>query len=179
MDQHPAVGQLFGVIALGPDPGELAEVRRAQLFPGGVIPQADRHGREMPGADQLAFLPDDSDPRIVPDLDGHAQALALDFPATNRQQRVAVNKARNDVGSAGHRRQAQVALEVAVNIVVALGRQRGTGAQQGFQTAQVMALPRLHAVAFQGRQVLGAGAEDADAFIVDQIDQTLRLGMKG
>ncbi len=41
-----------------------------------------------------------------------------------------------------------------------------------------MALARTEPGVFQGRQVLGAGAEGVDALAVDQVQQTLRAGVK-
>ncbi|MNP48934.1 hypothetical protein D3C76_1430870 [compost metagenome] len=139
MHHHPAVGQLLGVIALGPDPGELAEIRSAQFFAVGVIPKTDGHRREVPGAHQFAFFPNHRLAVVVPHFYRHAQALALHFTTVHRLQRVAVDKARDDIGAARHRSQAQVGLDVAVDIVVTLWRQGGTGAEQGFQATQVVA----------------------------------------
>ncbi|MNT89331.1 hypothetical protein D3C72_2300410 [compost metagenome] len=66
------------------------------------MPKADGHRREMAGTDQFAFLADDPLAGVVPDLDGHAQALALHFAPAHWQYRVAGHEAGHDVRAAGH-----------------------------------------------------------------------------
>ena len=51
-----------------------------------------------------------------------------------------------------------------------IGRQGRAGAEQGLQAVQAVALARLDAGFFQGGEVFGAGAEDADALVVDQVE---------
>ncbi|MCY1402601.1 hypothetical protein D9M71_177510 [compost metagenome] len=178
MDHHPAMGQLFGVITLGPDAGEQAEIGFAQFFAIRIVPQANGHRREMPGADQFAFFTDHRVAFVVPHFNGHAQALAHDFAAPHGRHRVAVDEARDDVGAAGHRSQAHVSLEVAIDEVVTVRRQRRAGAKQRLEAAQVMTFTGLDTAAFQGCEVFGTGAEDADAFVVDQVDQALWIGLE-
>ncbi|MCY1241062.1 hypothetical protein D9M72_539450 [compost metagenome] len=132
----------------------------------------------MPSANQFAFFADHRLAGVVPYLDGHAQALAHDFAAAHWRHRVAVDEARDDVGAAGHRRQAHVSLEVAIDEVVTVRRQRRAGAKQRLEAAQVMTFTGLDTAAFQGCEVFGTGAEDADAFVVDQVDQALWLGLE-
>ncbi|MNI78585.1 hypothetical protein D3C73_1349720 [compost metagenome] len=100
MDQPAAVGKLFGVVALGPDAGELAEVGSLELFAVGVVPQADGHRRKVPGTHQLAFFTNHRLTLVVPYLHGHAQALALDLATAHRLPGVAVDETGDDVGAA-------------------------------------------------------------------------------
>ncbi|MNQ90831.1 hypothetical protein D3C85_1061850 [compost metagenome] len=122
VDHHPAVRQLLGVIALGPDTGKLAEIRRLELFAVGVVPKADGHRRKVPGANQFAFFTNHRMTVVVPYLDGHAQAFALHFATAHRLQWIAIGKARNDIGATRHRSQADISLEVSINVIVTLWR---------------------------------------------------------
>ncbi|MNE06355.1 hypothetical protein D3C80_989420 [compost metagenome] len=130
VNDHAAFRRLFGIVALGPDTRELAEIGGMEALGLRVVPEAQGQRREMPGADQLAFFANQGMTIIVPDFHGHAQALALDLPAPHRQHRVADDKAGTDVGTARHRGQAQVGLELAVHVVIAFRRQRRAGRQQ-------------------------------------------------
>ncbi|MNH12849.1 hypothetical protein D3C79_724030 [compost metagenome] len=84
MDQHAAFRCLLGVVALCPDAGVLTEISGAKAFALGIVPKTQWHGGKVPSADQLTFLADQRLTVRVPDLHGHAQALALDLPAPHR-----------------------------------------------------------------------------------------------
>jgi hypothetical protein len=57
------------------------------------------------------FSPTTGNAGVVPHLDRHAQALALHFAAAHRHSGLPLTKAGDDIGAAGHRRQAHVALK--------------------------------------------------------------------
>ncbi|MNF55487.1 hypothetical protein D3C84_369500 [compost metagenome] len=179
MDHQAAVGGFLGVVAVGPDAGEGLEVGGLEPGPVRVVPEADRHRGEVAGADQFALLAEHPLAVLVPHLHVHSQPLALQLAAPHRQYRVAQGEAGDDVGAAGDGGEAELALDVAVDVLEALVGQRRAGGQHGFQALQPMALARPGAGLFQGGQVLGAGAEDADAFSIDQVHQAFRSRMEG
>ena len=129
-------------------------------------------------ADQLALTLGQPLAFVVPHLDRHAEALALQFATPDRRGRVAEGETGDNIGSTGDRRQAQVRFEAAVDVIKALVRQRRTGRQHRLQAAQLVAAMRLDAGLFQRGQVLGAGAEHADVFFIDQVDQPLGRGLE-
>ncbi|MCY1213578.1 hypothetical protein D9M72_253670 [compost metagenome] len=179
MDHQAAVRGFFGVVAVGPDTGKGFEVGRPELRPVRVVPEAHRHRREVPGADQFAFLAEYPPAVLVPHLGVHAQALALQLAAPHRQHRVAQGEAGNDVGAAGNGGQAQLVLDFAVDELEALVGQRRTGREQRLQALQAVVLARFDAGLLQGGEVLGAGAEDADALGIDQVHQAFGARMEG
>src|SRR5690606_5302712 len=115
---------------------------------------------------------------LVPYLHGHAQARALQFATPDRQQWVAEGEAGDDIGTAGDGGQAQIAFDVAIDIVEALRGQRRAGGENAAQTAQAVAACRLYAGLFQGSEIPGADTEDIDALGVDQVDQPGFMRMK-
>ncbi|MCY1553986.1 hypothetical protein D9M68_905210 [compost metagenome] len=102
MDDQAAVGGFLGVVAVGPGAGEGIEIGVAELLAIRVVPEAHRHRREVPGADQFTLVAVQWLAGVVPDLDGHAQALALQLAAPHRGGRVAKGEAGDDVGAAGN-----------------------------------------------------------------------------
>src|SRR3546814_11559979 len=93
------------------------EIGGAIARAGGVGPEADRHARERLHADQLALLAAHRPAVVVEHLDRHAEAAALDLAAPNRAARIAADEAGDDVGAAGDRRQPDVVLDVAADVV--------------------------------------------------------------
>ena len=107
-----------------PDAGELFEIGGAVLAVALVAPEIKRRGGERLGAAQLARLVDRGLAAVVAqDAHVHAQRRALQFAAVHRQNRAAGEEAGDDVGAAGDRRQAQVLLDLAVDVIEAFRRQ--------------------------------------------------------
>ena len=174
MNDQPAVRRLFSVIAVRPDAGEALEVGGAETAAVLVLPEAQRHRRERFAADQLALAFTQPLTFVVPHLDRHTQALALQLATPDRRGRIAEGEAGDDVGAAGDRRQAQIRFEAAVDVIKTLVRQRRTGRQHRLQPTQLVAAIGLDAGLFQRGQILGASAENTDVLGVDQVDQPLR-----
>ena len=124
VDDQPAVRGLFGVIPVRPDAGEALEVGGAETAAVLILPEAQRHGREGLAADQFALTLSQPLALVIPHLNRHAQTLALQLATPDRRGRIAQGKAGNDVGAAGDRRQAQIRLEAAVDVIEAFVRQR-------------------------------------------------------
>ena len=179
MDDQAAVFGDLGIVAMGPDAGEAGEVGRVEFLACRIVPEAHWHRREVAGADQLAFFAGHRTAFIAPYLHVHAQALALQLAAPYRQHRVAEGEAGDDVGATGDGGQAEVRLDVAVDVLEALVGQRRAGRENGLQAAQVVCFARPGAGLFQGGDELGTGAEEADVLGVDQVDQALGPRVEG
>src|ERR1039457_6145877 len=110
-DHGPARRQL-AVVAMAPDLGIAREIGLVVALAARVVPETDGHRRERPGADEFSFLPHQRAAVLVPDLDLHAEAAALQLAAPHRQDGIGVGETRHDVGAAGNRRQAYVALDL-------------------------------------------------------------------
>src|SRR5581483_10270736 len=100
VDDDAAVLGNLAPVAVAPDVRIALEVGGAVPGAVGVIPEADRHGRERPGADQLALLLRHRLSGVVEHLHRHAEPLGLDLSAPHRPRRVAEDEARHDVGAA-------------------------------------------------------------------------------
>ena len=112
VDDEAVVLRQLGIVAVTPHAGKALEVGRAILRAVGDRSRTRSASRETAARNQLAL----SRARaavFVEDLDRHAEAAALHFAATDRQQRIAEREAGNDVGAAGDRREADVRLDVA------------------------------------------------------------------
>src|SRR5690606_22715046 len=123
-------------VAVVPDARKALEVGGVVARAVRVVPEADRHRGEGPGADQLALLAAQRPRLVVEDLDRHAQAALLDLPAPDRADGIAAGEAAQDVGAAGDRGEADVLLDPAVDVVEALGHQRRAGRGDGAQRRQ-------------------------------------------
>src|SRR6185503_9453225 len=124
VDDEAAVPGLFAPVAVAPDVRVFLEIGRAVLGAVGIVPEADRHRGERPGADQLAFFTLYRATFLVENRHRHAEALGLDLAAPYRTHRVAEDEARHDVGAAGDRGQAHVVVHVLVDVIEALGCER-------------------------------------------------------
>src|SRR5690606_2676343 len=127
MDDQPAVYGQLGIITQDPHAGKALEVGGAVAAAIRVVPEAQRHGWESAGADQLALLTSDPLPLVVPYLHRHAPPRALQFAAPDWLQRIAKCKAGDDIGTPGNRGQLHVPFDVAVPLVEALRRQWRAG----------------------------------------------------
>src|SRR3546814_6248521 len=79
---------------------------------------------------------------------------SLDLAAPNRADRIAADEAGDDVGAAGDRRQADVVLDVAVDVVEALRHQRRAGRGDEPHAGEVVSGLRVEARLVQGIDVL-------------------------
>lgn len=66
---------------------------------------------------------------VVPDLDRHPEAGALDFAAPYRERQAAENEAGHDVGTAENRRQQKIRLDLPIDEIETLRRQRAARGQ--------------------------------------------------
>src|SRR5574337_2097317 len=178
VDDETVALREFRPVAVTPDSGEIIEIGGV-VFPAvRVVPEMHRHAREgfhahqfpRPAAYGLAVL--------VPDFYRHAEATALEFAWIHRQQRIAEGETRNDVGAAGNRGQAQLRFDVAVNVFGILGQQGRAGGGDDTQLVEFVFFLRPDAEFLRGRQVLGAGAENADAFRYGDAPQDVMMRME-
>ena len=176
-DETVVLGEL-DVVAVAPRAREPLEIRGAVLGVAGVVPERHRHRRKRLGADQLALLPLERISVVVEHLDGHAQAPRLQLAAPHRRDRVTEREAAYDVGAARHRRQAHVALDVAVNIIEALGCQGGTRREHRLELREVVVLGGLDGGLLERREVLGRGAEHGDAVGFGVAPQNAAVGVE-
>ena len=106
-----------------PDTLEAIEIGSLEARAVRVVPEPNGSRRERPRAHEFALLPHDSLARIIPDLDGHPESAALQFPASHGQHRIAERKTAQYVSAARDRRKLQVGADGVVNEVEALGCQ--------------------------------------------------------
>ena len=177
MEDEPAVRGQLDVIAVAPDAGKALEVARR-----GISRRRDRSRSRsastgtapcrrarpcwcVPGGNRLAV--------VVEDVDRHAEAAALQLAAPHRQRRAAEREARDDVGAAGDRRQAEVVLHALVDVVEALRRERAAGREQRPQVRERVILARHDADLLRVVDVLGRRAEVRDPLGIGEIPQHL------
>src|SRR5215472_12783610 len=120
VDDHPAVGGDLAPIAVRPHSGKPLEVGGAVLRAIGVVPEPQRKRGEGPRADQLASLALDRPALLVEYLDLDTESAALDLATPHGQDRAPQHEAAADVGPAGDRGQANVALDRAIDEIEAL-----------------------------------------------------------
>src|SRR3546814_2322891 len=100
---------------------------------------------------------------------------SLDLAAPNRADRIAADEAGDDVGAAGDRRQADVVLDVAVDVVEALRHQRRAGRGDEPHAGEVVSGLRVEARLVQGIDVLCRGAEQRHLLAVGVDRKSTRL----
>ena len=177
-DDHAAVLRDLREVAVMPDAGEALEICGADLLPVRIVPKGNRHGDERGGADELALRSANRIPGVVEHLDGHAEASTLELSRVNRQVRVAPGEAGDDVRPSRDRREADVLLDISVDVFEALLRERRPGGADRAERRQVELLPGFHAFLRQGLQVLCAGPEDGHGLIASEAPQHGGIGMK-
>ncbi|MCH7664658.1 MAG: xanthine dehydrogenase family protein molybdopterin-binding subunit [Acidobacteria bacterium] len=126
VDDHSLVGSQLGEIAVGPHPRVFLEVGCVIPPTVGVVPESDRHGRKGSGADEFSLDAAHGPAAVVEHLDPHAEAPGLDLSGPDRSDGISDDEARDDVGAAGDRRQADVPLDLRIDKVEALGCQGGS-----------------------------------------------------
>ena len=107
VDDGAAVRSDLDVVAMAPHAGVAVVIRIAIAHVARIVPEADRHRRECARADELAANALSFRQRVAVVVErshGHPEKLALDLPAPHRQQRIAADKARAEIGAARHRR---------------------------------------------------------------------------
>src|SRR5690606_22189577 len=92
-------------VAVAPYPVPALEIGAEVATTVAVAPEAGRHRGERSRAHQFTRLPDRCrSPVIVEHLHGHAETGSLDLAAPDRCDRIAEDKAGDDVGPAGDTR---------------------------------------------------------------------------
>src|SRR5688572_11376859 len=173
VDDEAAVLGLLAPVAVTPHVREFFEVGGAVLGAVRVVPETDRHAGKGLGADELALLALERLAVLVEDLDRHAEALRLDFAAPYRAHRVAEHEAGHDVGAPGDRRQADVVLDVTVDVVEALGKKRRARGKDRAEPVQAMRFLWLHARLGERVDELRRGAEMRDPFGFGEVEENL------
>ena len=162
-----------------PDVGIGLEVGGAIARAVRVVPEADAACRgRASGADQLALLAAHRLALVVvEDLDRHAEAAALDLAAPDRADRVAPHEAGDDVGAAGDRGEADVLLDVRVDIVEASGTS-GEPVEVTRRTGgEVVVDFGIDSRPLQGVDVLGGGAEQRACLLgLGEVEQDVAVG---
>ncbi len=141
-DQSVVLGE-DGVIPVMPYAGKALEVGGAVLAALRVVPEADRHRGEGCGADEFARRAADGAAFFVEDFDFHAKPTALEFAPPHRKQRIAEGETRDDVRASRNRGEQHPLLDVAVDVIEALGQERRAGGEDRLERAQAMALARF------------------------------------
>src|SRR5262245_39741317 len=100
----------FGEVAMLPDVVESGEIGVLVFAAVWVVPKADRHGGERPGAHELPFAAPHRLAVLGEDVHRIAQPRPLDLAAPYRAGRVAEHEAAANVGAARDRGEMQVAL---------------------------------------------------------------------
>jgi hypothetical protein len=127
VDDRAAARRDAQPVAVAPDAGVHVEVALAVAAVFRVVPEHERHRGHGRAADQFADFVDQRLARVVEGLDPGAEAAALHLAQIHRQRRHAADEAAGEVGAAGDRVEPDVAADVVVNPLVALGRQRRAG----------------------------------------------------
>ena len=179
VDDHAVVRRHLGEVAVRPCAGESLEVGAAVLGPVAVVPEPDRRAGEGLHAYQFALALGHCRTVAVEYLHRHAKPLALQFAGMHGPPRTAQGEAGDQVRAAGDRRQRHVALDVPIDVLEPVAAERRAGGKHRAQRRQIVAEGRLHASLVDGREVLGAHPEHADAFLLGEVEQRPRRGLEG
>ena len=161
-------------------PGQVVEV--GVLVPGHVLvvaPELHRHRRQRPGDHHLADLVHDGLARVVERVRGDAEVAVLVLARVGGQGARPAGEAGAHVGAAGADVQPQVALDVAVEPGVHLGRDRGAREHHALQGRQVVLVPGHHAALGQHVRVGGRPAEQRHLRLGRHPPQRVRLRVAG
>jgi hypothetical protein len=177
IDDQPVVGGDLGVVAVAPDVVEAREIRRP--VPGAVVvvPEADRHHREGRVHTSSPFSPRTGVPVSSNTSTAMPRPLHWISPATPAAW-VAEHEARNDVGAARDRRQAEVGLDLAIDVLEALRHQRAAGGEHRPQRGEVVGRPDAGRLG-DAVDELGRGAEVGHPFglgVVEEIAPSPIIG---
>ena len=142
IDDDPIVRSELDKVTVTPDTGKALEIGGTVSGAIGVIPESERHARERCSAHQFALFLPNRVTVLVEHLDPHAQPAALQFSTPDRQHHAAQCKARDDVSAAGDRRQTDISLDLAVDVVEAFRCERRARRQDGLQRVQSVRLAR-------------------------------------
>ena len=151
----PPCSRALGVIAVAPDVGEALEIGGAVFLAVRVVPEAERHatGRggcrpARPSRRSAARSPSSSE-----DVDRHAEHRAPCIRrATPGPAGSPMTKQRHDVGAARDRGEADVALDGAIDVVEAFGRQRRAGRGHRPHRVELVGRHRLRARPWRRRR---------------------------
>src|SRR5208283_1781427 len=89
VDDEAARPGLGRGLAMAPNIGEAREVGVLVPLAARIVPEADRHRRERPSADELALGSENAAAVVIPDFDGHAEARALNLAANDGRPGIA------------------------------------------------------------------------------------------
>src|SRR6185437_1989674 len=167
------------VVAVMPYPREPLEISCPITRPVQIVPETHRHRRKGRRAHQLAARAAYRLAVIIHDVDGHPETAALDLSTMHGQCRAAESETGNDVGAAGDGGEMQIRLDRAISEVEAFGQERRAGGEHRPQCREVNTPCGRVAVLLESREVLGAGAEDADVLILRHSPEHSRVGMEG
>src|SRR3954470_254243 len=96
------------------------EIRRAVLHAVRIVPEPERHRGEWHRAHELPFRAHHRTSFLVEDLNLHPEAAGLDLPPPYGADRIAKDKAADDVGATRDGGEVDIALDVVVHEVEAL-----------------------------------------------------------
>ena len=184
MNDHPVMRGDFGKIAMTPDAGEAREIGAVIFLAVGIVPEADGHGGKGLHADQFA-LARLALPRrerlsfLVPDIDGHAEAPALDLAAPDRKDGRAQHETGDNVGAARNGAERHILPDVAIDEIEALRHQRRASGEDHAHGRKIMRLARLEARLLHRVDEFGRCAEDVDLFRVDIVEKHALVGCEG
>ena len=179
VDDTSAVGQDLDPVAVPPHAGEVRVVAVAVARAVRVVPEAHRHRGHRLGDDQLAHLADHRLTGGAERLHRCPEAAARDHARPDRQQRARPHEAGAQVGAAGERTQDQIALDVPVDPLETLGRQRRSGRAQPAQRGKIQLTSGGQAGLGAGEQVGRAHPEVADLLLGDDPPQGVGARERG
>ena len=107
-------------IAMPPDTRKIFEIGSAIFGITRIIPERHRHGGKRGAAHQLAFAIRLRSALLIPDLDFHSQAQALDFATPDRQDGIAQHKTTANIGATGHRAQQHILFYRRIHVIETL-----------------------------------------------------------
>lgn len=126
---------------LAPDAGKAGEIGAPVTLARLVTPESQWHRGKRRRADKFSFFSVRRALALLrPDVDRKPEPRPLDFAAIDRRCRVAGHETGHDVGAPGNRRQIQVLLYRAVDIVETVCQQRRPGRYHRAEPGQVMLL---------------------------------------
>ena len=179
VDDHPVVLGDLREVSVAPDAGVLVEVCGAVARAVVGAEEAEGHGGEGAAAHELPFLAARRPSGVVEDGDVHSERQGLDLAAPHRRRRVAADETRHDVRPTGHGAQAQVAADLLVYEIEALGCEGGARREHAAHGAEVVTLRGLDARLRGSVDEFRRHAEDVHPRRICEVEQHVGVGVEG
>src|ERR1700686_2940517 len=147
---------------MAPSAGKMLEIRLTKPGTVRIIPETDRHTGHWRSQHQLAHLIPYWIATVVPGFDRRAQTPTLELSRIHRKPGMRKNESSADVRTAAHRAEPDAGLDLLVDPLETIARQRRAGRPDRPQRFEAELLSRLELSFLTRHQERCAGTEIVD-----------------